>query len=66
MVEVGSNSQKNNNSSTTKNLLNNSGFENGTKGWNKGKGCPINEIIIQGLEIVLLCLREPNVEYFRN
>ena len=35
VVEVGSNSiAKNNNSSTTKNLLNNSGFENGTKGWN--------------------------------
>ena len=45
VVEVGSNSiAKNNNSSTTKNLLNNSGFENGTKGWNKGKGCPINAV----------------------
>ena len=45
VVEVGYNSTaKNNNSSTTKNLLNNSGFENGTKGWNKGKGCPINAV----------------------
>ena len=45
VVEVGSKSiAKNNNSSTTKNLLNNSGFENGTKGWNKGKGCPINAV----------------------
>ena len=45
VVEVGSNATaKNNNSSTTKNLLNNSGFENGTKGWNKGKGCPINAV----------------------
>ena len=45
VVEVGYNSiAKNNNSSTTKNLLNNSGFENGTKGWNKGKGCPINAV----------------------
>ena len=45
LVEVGSKpTAKNNNSSTTKNLLNNSGFENGTKGWNKGKGCPINAV----------------------
>ena len=45
VVEAGSKSiAKNNNSTTTKNLLNNSGFENGTKGWNKGKGCPINAV----------------------
>ena len=27
-----------------KNLLNNSGFENGIKGWSKGKGCEISSV----------------------
>ena len=50
VIEVGAKSNSINNDETRsnnsllKNLLTNSGFENGTKGWNKGKGCPINSV----------------------
>ena len=50
VIEVGAKSNSINNDDGTsnisllKNLLNNSGFENGTKGWSKGKGCDINSV----------------------
>ena len=50
VIEVGAKSNSINNDDGTsnisllKNLLNNSGFENGTKGWSKGKGCSINSV----------------------
>ena len=46
VTEVGAKSKLLNNKErvSSKNLLNNSGFEDGTKGWNKGKGCPIYSV----------------------
>ena len=50
VTEVGAKSETPNNRErinpklSSKNLLSNSGFENGTKGWNKGKGCPIYSV----------------------
>ena len=50
VTEVGVQSKSQNNKErasvklSSKNLLTNSGFEDGTKGWNKGKGCPINSV----------------------
>ncbi|MAD58948.1 MAG: hypothetical protein CMB81_01270 [Flammeovirgaceae bacterium] len=42
--EISNNRERINPKLSSKNLLSNSGFENGTKGWNKGKGCPIYSV----------------------
>ena len=46
LTEVGGNeiSANGNGNLQVKNLLNNSGFENGIKGWSKGKGCEISSV----------------------
>ena len=50
VTEVGAVSRPQNNKErvtvklSSKNLLTNSGFEDGIKGWNKGKGCPIYSV----------------------
>jgi arylsulfatase A-like enzyme/GH35 family endo-1,4-beta-xylanase len=50
VTEVGAVSKPQNNKErvtvklSSKNLLTNSGFEDGIKGWNKGKGCPIYSV----------------------
>ena len=42
--EISNNRERINPKLSSKNLLSNSGFEDGTKGWNKGKGCPIYSV----------------------
>ena len=42
--EIPNNRERINPKLSSKNLLSNSGFEDGTKGWNKGKGCPIYSV----------------------